>query len=621
MAIRSRLLCAVLLVLAVSTAARAESVTVAWDPNQEADLAGYLVAWGRASGATEATVDVGTATSWTLSTATPGNTYYFRVYAYNSSGEQSLPSAEISMTVPAGTGGARFTVNRSQLNFAAVKNGTTITSTTPAQSVIVAQNGTTPYPWTATTAASWLRVTPATGTGTGSISVQLATALPIVGTYTTIVSVTSGETLVQVPVRLQVYATGTSTLPYGAFDTPVDGTVNVSGAIPVTGWAMDDVQVAKVQIFRDPVLAEQGLIYIGDATFVSGARPDVEAGFPQAPGADRGGWGFMLLTNMLPDLQLGLATGGNGTFRLHAYAIDAEGQSVALGTKTIGVNNRTADQPFGTIDTPAQGGTVSGSAYVNFGWAVSPGGAIPTDGSTMTVLVDGVTLGHPTYNNYRSDIAAAFPGHANSNGAIAFFILDTTTLSNGVHTISWVVTDNMGKTSGLGSRFFNVLNGSAATARQAAQRAAMTAAVTRAGATSVSAETLAALPVENAAIEVARVAETDNTPQVVMPEWTGEIRLRSREAEPMALTLTSEWDTLGGVYQGFLVVNGELRPLPPGSALDATQGTFTWQPGAGFIGTYRLVFVRTLSDGSKTKVPVRVNIGPKFDRARLDRQQ
>ncbi len=256
---------------------------------------------------------------------------------------------------------------------------------------------------------------------------------------------------------------------------------------------------------------------------------------------------------------------------------------------------------------------------MNFGWAIAPGGAIPADGSTITVLVDGVVLGHPTYNNYRSDIANAFPGHANSNGAIAFFILDTTTLTNGVHTMSWVVADNLGNTSGIGSRFFNVLNGSAATARQAAERAAMTAAVTRAGATAVSADTLAALPVENAAVEVARVAETDNTPQVVMPEWTGEIRVRSREAEPIAINLTGEWDVLGGVYQGFLIVDGELRPLPPGSALDATQGIFTWQPGAGFIGTYRLVFVRTLSDGSKTKVPVRVNIGPKFDRARQGR--
>ena len=68
--------------------------------------------------------------------------------------------------------------------------------------------------------------------------------------------------------------------------------------------------------------------------------------------------------------------------------------SVELGAKTIAVNNRTAATPFGTIDTPAQGGTVSGSAYVNFGWAIAPGGVIPADGSTITVLVDGVTHGH-----------------------------------------------------------------------------------------------------------------------------------------------------------------------------------------------------------------------------------
>ena len=39
-------------------------------------------------------------------------------------------------------------------------------------------------------------------------------------------------------------------------------------------------------------------------------------------------------------------------------------------------------------------------------------------------------------------------------------MLDTTTLSNGLHTIAWVVTDSAGQTSGIGSRFFRVQNGS-----------------------------------------------------------------------------------------------------------------------------------------------------------------
>ena len=38
-------------------------------------------------------------------------------------------------------------------------------------------------------------------------------------------------------------------------------------------------------------------------------------------------------------------------------------------------------------------------------------------------------------------------------------MIDTTTLTNGLHTISWVVTDDQGATEGIGSRFFTVSNG------------------------------------------------------------------------------------------------------------------------------------------------------------------
>ena len=47
--------------------------------------------------------------------------------------------------------------------------------------------------------------------------------------------------------------------------------------------------------------------------------------------------------------------------------------------------------------------------------------------------------GHPVYNNNRSDIATLFPGYANSNGAIGYYMLNTTSLANGTHTIAWTV--------------------------------------------------------------------------------------------------------------------------------------------------------------------------------------
>src|SRR5260370_14828229 len=156
-----------------------------------------------------------------------------------------------------------------------------------------------------------------------------------------------------------------------------------------------------------------------------------------------------MLTNFLPQ--------GNGTFKLHAIAHNKAGNSTDLGTKTIIVDNAHASKPFGTIDTPTQGGTASGNAYLNFAWALTQiPNKIPIDGSTITVVIDGQVVGHPTYNQFRSDIAALFPGYLNSGGAVGFFYIDTTKLANGVHTISWNVFDNAGHGDGIGSRYFNV---------------------------------------------------------------------------------------------------------------------------------------------------------------------
>jgi hypothetical protein len=253
--------------------------------------------------------------------------------------------------------------------------------------------------------------------------------------------------------------------PYGSFDTPVNFVSGIAGSLPVTGWALDSIEVASVGIWREPVGSEppasNGLVYIGDATFVEGARSDVQASFPSVPLNYRAGWGYMLLTNFLPKAG-GAAAPGNGSYNLHVIAVNKSGGSLDLGTRTITVANAQASKPFGTIDTPAQGATISGSAYVNFGWALTQNPfAIPMDGSSITVVVDGVAMGHPVYNQYRSDIANFFPGLANSNGAVGFFYIDTTKLANGVHTISWVVSDNQGRQDGIGSRYFTVQNSGA----------------------------------------------------------------------------------------------------------------------------------------------------------------
>jgi len=228
----------------------------------------------------------------------------------------------------------------------------------------------------------------------------------------------------------------------------------------VTGWALDDVAVDHVEIWRDPVAGEttpvfdgdgpgHGKIFIATPTFVSGSRPDVEGAFPSTPFAGSAGWGYMLLTQ-------GLWNNGNDSFTFYAFAVDVEGKSSTLGVKTIHVDNAHATRPFGTIDTPGYGATVSG-VIQNFGWVLSPGSACAI--ASVQVSIDGGALQPVVYGDARTDIAAAFPGAANSGGAGGHFLLDTRTLANGVHTIGWYATDSCGRSDGVGSRFFTVANG------------------------------------------------------------------------------------------------------------------------------------------------------------------
>jgi hypothetical protein len=304
---------------------------------------------------------------------------------------------------------------------------------------------TTRCAWMASSDAPWVRLSEKVGTTGVSLTVTVdpaITAAPRVATLTV-----AGR-------RITISQAGSGTrAPFGSFDTPVDGSGRVTGSLALTGWALDDVGVAGVRIFRDPFGREPstGPILLGTATMVEGARPDVVAAFKGVPFNTRAGWGYMLLTNMLPN-------NGEGTFRVYAYVDDVEGHTSILGPRTFTSSNINATVPFGAIDTPAQGEAVTGTVTC-FGWALAPQpNKIPVDGSTIDVVIDSVVVGHPVYNNFRGDIAAFFPNYQNTMGAVGYFMIDTTRYDNGVHTIAWVARDQAGNEAGIGSRYFTIQN-------------------------------------------------------------------------------------------------------------------------------------------------------------------
>jgi hypothetical protein len=77
----------------------ATTASLTWDAVTSTNLAGYKVYVGKASGVYGTPIDAGKVTSYVVGNLAIGNTYYFVVTSYNSSGIESTPSNEVSKSV------------------------------------------------------------------------------------------------------------------------------------------------------------------------------------------------------------------------------------------------------------------------------------------------------------------------------------------------------------------------------------------------------------------------------------------------------------------------------------------------------------------------------------------
>jgi hypothetical protein len=78
----------------------AQSVTLAWNPSADTNIAGYKVYYGVASRTYTNVVNVGKATNATIPGLVEATTYYFTATAYNILGLESDFSNEASYTIP-----------------------------------------------------------------------------------------------------------------------------------------------------------------------------------------------------------------------------------------------------------------------------------------------------------------------------------------------------------------------------------------------------------------------------------------------------------------------------------------------------------------------------------------
>jgi sugar lactone lactonase YvrE len=546
-----------------------------------------------------------------------------RVVAHNTFGD--VTSAEAVLTV------AGLSVAPASLRFRVVKEGTSgLIQEHPAQILRVAFVGVAPSALSWSADQPWITlqtVGSASARGVIMSSPQNLTAPSTVTGTITIAAV--GGSSVQIPVTLDVLAPGTSSAPIGQVDTPTQS-ATVSGTVAFTGWATDDVGVSHVSIYRGCVDGEgatcsQGFIpgrpservvFLGSVVPTEGARPDVEALFQHNPVGRGAGWGFLILSNMLPRTTGTYSPhGGQGPITLFAVAHDFDGHQSLLGRHygsdatptTVVLDNDNLATPFGAIDVPEQGARLSVLTHQNFGWVLTPDsdtvagpGDITVPAAGITAFIDGRAVGTVSYDHCRGtvgnpvptstfcddDVANAFgrttagTGPRTSNptkyrnldagrGAIGAFTLDLSSLANGQHTLAWGVTDSNGRSAGIGSRFLFIQRDEADQTLGATARS----------------HTRPEGPRATVGIWGREGFDPHRAFQPLAPTPSGTYRVRIQEMGRLEL-----W--FGTAATGVMVVGDSARPLPPGSHLDESRGHFSWMPGPGFLGDYHLSFQR-----------------------------
>ena len=211
---------------------------------------------------------------------------------------------------------------------------------------------------------------------------------------------------------------------YMAGDAQGGATVAKGATLYVRGWAADTASGAPVQSVT--VLVDGSSA--GTATLGS-ARPDVAQAFNRSDYTNSG-WNFQMSTAALSVGQ-------------HSVTATA-GTTPLVRTLTVSITSG-GGQEIGYVDMAgdAQGGSTvaqSGTLYVR-GWAADTVSGAPVQ--SVTVFVDGNSVGNATLGSARADVAQAFNRSDYTNSGWNFQI-SAGTLSVGQHLVTATATGSSG---------------------------------------------------------------------------------------------------------------------------------------------------------------------------------
>jgi len=185
---------------------------------------------------------------------------------------------------------------------------------------------------------NWFRIKPRSGKGQISFEISLRNINFKPGIYKSqlIVCFASNPKIkIPISVNLKVYDSGKTLPPFGWLDIPKEGDMVKPSGCLVAGWALDDIEVTEVWVKREPlpgespgVIGEDGLVLLGQASFLSGVRQDIEMRYPKVPLNYRAAWCY----NLKPEHY-----GKKRKIQIKLYAVfrDKEGLSTLIGPRTV----------------------------------------------------------------------------------------------------------------------------------------------------------------------------------------------------------------------------------------------------------------------------------------------
>ena len=197
-------------------------------------------------------------------------------------------------------------------------------------------------------------------------------------------------------------------------DAPGAQNSTVIGTTGFSGWALANKSaINAVDILVDSVP-------YGTATY-GAARTDICAAYTSSNCPDVG-WSFSFDTTLL----------ANGTHTVAAMAQTAAGQTYTTSS-TFNVANWVASNPMLTsIDVPNNSSAAfNGTAHFG-GWAIDSLSPI----LQVAVRVDGVSYGLAPYGGMRNDVCGNYSGYPGCPNVGWNFMVDTTQLSDGPHTLA-----------------------------------------------------------------------------------------------------------------------------------------------------------------------------------------